>query len=348
MSFFTKGILLEQHKEPMLSRNILIMRQEYKYFDCDFPDVPMEELSPEQIIEIARLAGIVDESDGSLLAEKLEKAAGGRTDTLAIDAIDDEPYISSQMSIAFHQQEKLAAGAEYCMRVLKPDHTYIAIYKHIFDVNLNIPKAIGGIKVEKIGGLYPAEDRAYRHIPKGRNKVIVGACALVHLARAVEDSRMMTSCFITVGGDAIATPRNVEVPIGTKVSTILELCGLAEEPEVIVVGGPMTGRSIFEPDEELVGPTTKGILALSRSYSSYTYKCIGCGRCDHACPQALSPAMIRLLAEAGKEKELLEYDADHCTGCGACSYVCPARLNVAAAVFKAGKTAQQLKKEGAK
>ena len=74
MAFFTKGILLEQHKEPMLTRNVLVMRQEYKYFDCDFPDVPVEELSAQQIIEIARLAEIIDESDGLLLADKLEKA----------------------------------------------------------------------------------------------------------------------------------------------------------------------------------------------------------------------------------------------------------------------------------
>ena len=44
MAFFTKGILLEQHKEPMLTRNVLVMRQEYEYFDCSFPDVPVEEL----------------------------------------------------------------------------------------------------------------------------------------------------------------------------------------------------------------------------------------------------------------------------------------------------------------
>ena len=68
MALFTKGILLEQHKEPMLTRNVLIMRQEYKYFDCDFPDVPVEELSAEQIIEIARLAEIIDESDDDPMA----------------------------------------------------------------------------------------------------------------------------------------------------------------------------------------------------------------------------------------------------------------------------------------
>lgn len=348
MSLFVKGILLEQHKEPMLTRNILVKRQEYKYFDCDFPDVPMEELTPEQIIEIARLAKIVDESDGCPLAEKLEKAAGGNTHTLIVDAIDDEPYISAQMSIAFHQQEKLAMGMDFCVKALSASDAYIAIYRHIFDVNLNLPKTVGGYRVEKIGGVYPAENRAYRHLGRGKNSLVVGACALVHLARAVEDSRVMTDCFVTVSGDAVANPRNVEVPIGIKVSEVLELCGLAEEPEVIVVGGPMTGRSIFEPEEETCDATTKGVLAFSRSYNSFAYKCIGCGRCDHACPKALSASRIRLLYEFEKNEELLEYDPDHCIGCGACSYVCPSRIDVAASVMKAAKVVQQLKKEGGK
>ena len=103
MAFFTKGILLEQHKEPMLTRNVLVMRQEYEYFDFSFPDVPVEELSAEQIIEIARLAGIVDESDGLMLADKLEKANLGKMGTMVIDAVDDEPYVSSQMCMVLHQ-----------------------------------------------------------------------------------------------------------------------------------------------------------------------------------------------------------------------------------------------------
>ena len=70
MSFFVKGILLEQKKEPMLTRSTLVMRQDFEYFDCDFPDTPIEDLTAEQVIELARLAEIVDESDGKMLFEK--------------------------------------------------------------------------------------------------------------------------------------------------------------------------------------------------------------------------------------------------------------------------------------
>lgn len=347
MSLFTKGILLEQHKEPMLTRDILIAKQEYRYFESDCPDTPVEELSPKQIIEIARLAGIVDESDGRLLADKLEKASAETVGTFVIDAIDDEPYVSSQMCMILHQPEQLAEGIDLCRTVTEPGETYIAVYKHIFDTNIRLPAAIGDYPVRKIGGRYPAEKRAYRHIPKEKNSLIIGTNALIHLVRAVEDSRIMTSCFVTVAGDAVSNPRNVEVPIGMSAGKILELCGLAEEPEVVVLGGAMTGRSVFEPEEEAVSPMTRCVLAMSRNNRSGASRCIGCGRCDHACPEALSVYRIRTLGEFGRFEELRHMDVEFCTGCGACSYVCPARLDVAALILQTKRRLEaENKKEG--
>ncbi len=346
MSFFVKGIFLEQKKEPMLTRSTLVMHQEFEYFDCDFIETPVEELSKEQIIEIARLAEIVDESDGKMLWEKLKKADLGEEGTLVIDAIDDEPYISSQMSIGIHQPEKLSLGISLCEKVLLPKNIYVAMYRHILDSNFGIPSKIGKYKVKKIGGRYPAEGRLYRHIPKGRNSLVVGACAMLHLARAMEESRKMTTCFVTVAGDVVKNPRNVEVPIGTTAEKVLELCGLTEEPEAIILGGSMTGRAIFEPENEVLGPTTRGVIALARSYGTYSYTCIGCGRCDHACPKALSVCAMRKFAEAGDFEKLHSYDVSMCIGCGACSYVCPSRIDVAAMLLKAKKQMELSKKEG--
>lgn len=346
MSFFVKGIFLEQKKEPMLTRSILVMRQEFEYFDCDFEDVALEDLSTDQIIEIARLAQIVDESDGKLLYEKLEKAKGKETAALIIDAVDDEPFISSQMCVAMHKGDKVALGIELCERVIKPSKVYVAMYRHIFDANLGIPQKIGKYNVHKLGGRYPAEGRVHRHIPKGKSSVIIGACALLHLARAAEENQKMTSCFVTVAGDAVKNPRNVEVPIGTTAEKILELCGLVDEPEVIVVGGTMTGRAIFEPENEILTPTSKGVIALLKSYGTIIHSCIGCGKCDHACPKSLSVSTIRKLCEFGRLEELKKYDIDMCIGCGACSYVCPSRLDISATIQKAKKQIQFAEKEG--
>ena len=109
----------------------------------------------------------------------------------------------------------------------------------------------------------------------------------------------------------------------------------------------MTGRSVFDPEDRLVDTRTRAVLALTKSYKSFGYSCIGCGRCDHACPETLSVSRIRLLMEYGMTDGLEKYDPDHCTGCRACSYVCPARIDVASAVLKARRTVYD-KKEGAK
>ncbi len=344
MSLFVKGIFLEQKKEPMLSRSILTPKTEEEYFESEFKDIPLDELTKEQITEIAEKAEIIDESDGKPLFEKLKKA--GETSRFIIDAVDDEPYISSQMCVAIHEQQELAKGISLCEKVLCPEKTYIAMYRHIFDANFGMPSKIGKYPVHRMGGLYPAENRVYRYIPKGKNIVVVGACALLHLARAAEENRKMTTCFVTVAGTAVKNPRNIELPIGTSAEKALELCGLTENPEVIVMGGAMTGRSIFEPENEVITPTTKGVIALVKSYTTYSYNCIGCGRCDHACPKALSVSTIRRLADAGKLSELPEYDIGMCIGCGACSYVCPSRIEVSATVLKAKKQIELLKKEG--
>ena len=87
---YRRGVMLEQMKEPALSRTVKQMS----------PAEPSENprevdgMTAQEIIEAAELADIVDETDGRPLAEKLREAenSGGM---LLVDAIDDEPYVSS-------------------------------------------------------------------------------------------------------------------------------------------------------------------------------------------------------------------------------------------------------------
>ncbi len=69
---FTRGIILEQRKEPALRRKLrTFLNANYAgmLFESDLP-YDGAALSGKQIIEIARLARIVDERDGLFLHEK--------------------------------------------------------------------------------------------------------------------------------------------------------------------------------------------------------------------------------------------------------------------------------------
>jgi len=347
MSIFSAGIILEQHKEPMLSRDMRLLDKgaSIELFDNPYDGVEPSELRPEEIRAIARLAGITDETDGAELAGKLEAARERGVSTVYCDAIDDEPYVCSQLGIVLRRPEESALALELAMKACEGVDMRIAVYKHVLDIAEHIPRKIAGVQVQRVGGRYPAELRAYRTFRRRQSMVTIGAGALLHLVRAARESTKQTTCFVTVAGDAVANPYNVEAPIGTPVSALLEFCGLAADPEAIVVGGSMTGRTISEPDEEKVGVMTRAVLALRESYKSANYACIGCGRCDSVCPEGLSACQLRRFAEFGQYDKFALYDAERCTGCGACSYVCPSKLDIAAIIYRARTQAAQAAKE---
>lgn len=102
---YRRGVMLEQMKEPALSRTV---KQMEPAEPCENPR-DIDALSPEEILRAAEEADIVDETDGRPLAEKLREAMGSGT-MLLIDAIDDEPYVSSQMGLMLALRDQCAGG----------------------------------------------------------------------------------------------------------------------------------------------------------------------------------------------------------------------------------------------
>ena len=70
---FSKGIILEQHKEPALSSDIVEFLNPSvakSYFESEI-SFDKNALSADDIIKLAELADITDESDGKKLYKKL-------------------------------------------------------------------------------------------------------------------------------------------------------------------------------------------------------------------------------------------------------------------------------------
>ena len=67
---YRRGVMLEQMKEPALSRTV---KQMEPAEPCENPR-DIDALSPEEILRAAEEADIVDETDGRPLAEKLREA----------------------------------------------------------------------------------------------------------------------------------------------------------------------------------------------------------------------------------------------------------------------------------
>ena len=71
MPLFSKGIVLEQHKEPALSREFISLTDEDTASLTFTPPQFEGEPDFEQLMDIAERAMIIDERDGRPLAEKL-------------------------------------------------------------------------------------------------------------------------------------------------------------------------------------------------------------------------------------------------------------------------------------
>lgn len=324
---YRRGVMLEQMKEPALSRTV---KQLLPVEPCENPR-DCESLSAEEILLAAQQADIVDETDGRPLAEKLREVMGSGA-ALLIDAIDDEPYVSSQMGPMLALRDQCAAGIRLAARVLGTADTAILVYKHVHDSEVSIPRHIAGIPIQRVGGKYPAQRRMEEELADRYGKKewrLLGACAMIHLYRAVAEGRPQTTSFVTVAGNCIGFPRNVEAPLGTPILELIKLCGLTERPTRIILGGPLTGRAVGDPRTEKTELTTGAILAIRDDKHEYSYTCIGCGRCTAVCPQGLNPMRILQELRRGNYRGVEELGIADCTQCTCCSYICPSRQSVA-------------------
>ena len=342
MAMFSNGIVLNQHKEPALSQKMVQLLNPNKRTH-ELPGGPVAGQLPntETLLGIIEAAGITDERDGSMLHETLRECCGtGRT--MLIDAVDDEPYVSSKLCPMLQMQEELLGGVEICSYICDTKNISFLVYQHLTDIESHIPAQVGEYPVVRLRGGYPATPSVFQLRRLGReNKIVISVGALIRIYRAVRLGMKQNSAFITVAGNCVSRPVNMEVSLGITVSQVIERVGLIDEPTRIVCGGPMRGFAVTIPDRTIIMPVTRAVLAIRQSKSEIYSACSGCGRCEQVCPMGLNPAYIHRLVQSGYYKQLKRFDAHLCIGCGTCSYICPSRLDVVESAEKARAYAQK-------
>ena len=330
-----RGVYLQQYKEPALTRPVVPFINPSPASHISLPPVDkLEDLEPEQILQYAREAAIVDERDGRLLWRKLASARRRKMEVVLADAMDDEPYISSQIGPMLHLPELAVEGLRAAVRAVGAQQMAFVVYKNITDLSTRIPKNLDSIPVERLGGKYPAEIRANKADKDSKETLIVGVCSLIHLARAIHQGEAQTTCFVTVAGNCVANPQNLEVSLGMTAHPVLERCGLSKDPTRVIIGGSMTGIAVIDTDKTLITPMTRGVLAFLEDEKERRYRCIRCGRCVNVCPQRLNPMEIHKAVALGRLALLEKMELERCIGCGTCSYVCPAKLDISAQIHR--------------
>ncbi len=264
-------------------------------------------------------------------------------DTLIVNGAECEPYITvDEMTMIAHAADIV----EGCKAIMK----YLNLKRTIIGIESNKPNAIAAfndvlketkedITVFELRQIYPqGAERVIiyectgKHLIAGKLPadvgVIVSNCtSILKLQQFLATGMPLVSKSLTVDGNIVAKPQNVEVPIGTKISEIIEFCGgLTDEAGKILLGGPMMGRAI-PTDDFAVTKGNNAILCFNKAYAQQNPEtaCISCGRCVRGCPMNLMPTKLSR-AFALKDVDMLKkYNVMSCMDCGCCTYSCPAR-----------------------
>lgn len=266
-------------------------------------------------------------------------------DTLIVNAAECEPYITVDYRECKDHGDEIIDGvyklAKYCgfKRVIiavednKPDA--IKILKDVADSDI----ARGNlVRLMTLKSRYPqgAEKMMVlsatgRTVPEGALPADVGCivsnvASVAFISRYLKSGKPLISRSVTVSGDAIASPKNIRVPVGISVREIIDYCGgFSADPYKILLGGPMMGTATDSIDVPIV-KSNNAVLAFTEKGLGEKKKrnCIRCGRCHEACPMSLFPTEIEKYALAGDAEELKKLGIGVCMECGSCAYSCPA------------------------
>ncbi len=148
--------------------------------------------------------------------------------------------------------------------------------------------------------------------------------------RAVQLGQPLVSRIVTITGNAIEKPQNLEVLLGTPMHIVIDQCGRQDGIERLIMGGPMMGFAL--PNDEMPIIKTTNCLILSRAdeLPPLQMPCIRCGACVQVCPINLLPQQLYWYAKAKDFKKAKDYHIFDCIECGSCAYVCPSHIPLVA------------------
>lgn len=322
----------------------IVVENDGKYEDVGFaPRANVDKLSKQEILDLIRDAGIVGMGGAGFPTHvKLSPKDPDGIHYVIANCAECEPYLTSDYRRMVEEPMKLVEGLKIILRLFDNAKGIIAVEDNKSDCIETLTKLTKDepyISVKTLKTKYPqGGERQLIYAVTGRKVnasmlpadvgcIVNNVDTIVAVYHAVAEGRPLIERIVTVTGDAVKSPRNFRVKIGTSYQDILEQAGgFGVTPEKIICGGPMMGFGMFQLDV----PTTKtstALLAFQRDDVSRAKPtaCINCGRCVEVCPGRVVPSKLADYAEHFDEEAFLENYGMECCECGCCSYVCPAK-----------------------
>lgn len=326
--------------------------------ECDGEDravevaehVPAYDALPSDVLLTEILQGGIVGLGGAVFptAQKLIQATTCELEFLLLNGVECEPYISCDDVLMREQAREVIGGAQILLHALGIEVCYIAVESDKPEAIQQLAAVLSDLNddrvvLKQVPTIYPSggEDQLVQlvtnlEVPTGGLPTDVG-CLVQNVGTAaaiynwINNGKPLLSRITTVTGDGVAQPMNVEARIGTTVADIVEFAGgYTDRAEQLIIGGPMTGKSVNTDRVPLV-KATNCILVLSVAPArGAEMPCIRCGDCAAVCPIQLLPQQLFWYACADDEAKMRSYGLIDCIECGCCDLVCPSHIPLTA------------------
>ena len=315
------------------------------------PNKPLEELTPDEIVDIVRESGIVG-MGGAGFPASVKLKPGKPIDAVLLNGCECEPLLTADHRVLLEFADDVIYGLQAMVKAVgapkgviviednKPDAIELMTAKtagldniEVADVRTKYPQGAEKMLIKRIMG---------RQVPSGGLPADVGAVVgNVSTAKAISDAIQkgmpLTERVVSVTGEHIAKPGNYIVKIGTSVKALLDYCGGVQGDDVeLKMGGPMMGTPITDVNVPII-KASNGVIAVERDHT-VEQPCIKCGRCVDVCPMELKPLYFAKYADEQNWKGMLEKSVRDCIECRCCEYICSSKIPLVTKI-KAGKKA---------
>lgn len=315
---------------------------------------PFEGITPptvttfEEFVEAVRNSGIVGLGGaGFPTAVKLGVKDLSKVEEILLNGAECEPFITSDTRTMIDRADDIKEGIALLEK-------FLGVKKIIIGIEENKPEAIAkmqeiaaadsAVTVKSLPSLYPQGGEKVliykltgKVVPEGKlpldvGSIVMNVTTLASIAAYVRTGMPLVEKCVTIDGSAVASPKNVIVPIGTLCKDVFAFAGgFREEPRKVLMGGPMMGIALPNLEQPVV-KNNNAILAFNAKDSNRPEEtaCIRCGRCVNHCPFGLNPMGFAKALAQKDYAELERLKVNLCMECGCCSFSCPAKRNIIA------------------
>ncbi len=296
--------------------------------------------SKEEFIELLKECGVVG-LGGTGFPTYVKYSSKRKINTLIINAIEAEPYITCDSVLAASKCEEILEAIDAIMEINQIPEAIIAVKKTNTELIHTINNFIGTylrIKLVLVPDIYTLgyekklvqylKHVSYQKYSMDVGIVVNNISTIYAIYQALKYQHPLTERMITFTGDALKKPQNVIVKNGVLVEEVIEHIGGYKRDKKIqlIAGGPMMGRAIPSSDLVVTSNLNCVLVLKPNTGKEVSEVCVHCGKCVEYCPTRLSPVLIK--EHLNHPKILKQLEPQRCIECGLCTYLCPSRIKV--------------------